>query len=309
MTSTRVRLRLRAELHLIGVAVWRGLVRLLNSSDLTHAAAIAYYALLSLFPFVLLMLSVLGWAAAEESDRIAVENFVFRYLPARVDLVSTQLEGLRRMSPQVGVAGGLGLIWASLGVFNAITGAVNEAWGVAQRRSFWKHRIASFIMFAAASGAILASLLIVSTLGMAGIGWVGALLSRIPWMGGVQALLIHYAASLVLVTALALVFYFVPNAPVRFRDVWVGAVFTGVLWTGAFNGFSAYLGINRQFALLQGSVTGAVACLIWVYLSSIILIYGVEFTAAYARLRRGRSEDLPASGPVDDAAAEKVMGG
>jgi membrane protein len=295
----RVRLRLQAELHLAGLAAWRGLVRFLSGNDLTHAASIAYYALLSLFPFLLLILSILGAATADEQDRLAVLNLVFRYFPTRLDFVTGQLDGLRQRSVQVGVAGGLGLMWASLGVFGAITSAVNEAWGVAARRGFWKHRAVSFLMLLAAGLAILTFLVVVSALEVAQASSFGVLIARVPWLVGVQALVLRYVASILLTLAVGLMFYFLPNARVRFRDVWVGALVTAVLWTFAFDGFSWYIGWNRQLQLIHGSITAAVVFLLWMYVSAIILIYGVEFTAAHARLRRGRRETAPAAPPLD----------
>src|SRR5205085_10754147 len=131
-------------------AAWRGLVELVNSNDLTHAAAIAYYALLSLFPFLLLIISMLGSVTANDADRQNVLNFVFRYFPTQLDFVTVQLDAFRQTRVQVGVAGSLALIWASLGVFGAITSAVNEAWGVEKQRSFLKHRMVSFLMLVAA---------------------------------------------------------------------------------------------------------------------------------------------------------------
>ena len=130
MTPGRILRRLRAELRFSGLAAWRGLVELVNSNDLTHAAAIAYYALLSFFPFLLLVISMLGSITADEKDRIAVLTFVFRYFPTQLDFVSQQLDAFTQTRAQIGVAAGLGLIWASLGVFGAVTSAVNEAWGV-----------------------------------------------------------------------------------------------------------------------------------------------------------------------------------
>lgn len=72
MTPARILLRLRAELAFSGLAAWRALVRLVNSNDVTHAAAIAYYALLSFFPFLLLVISMLGSVTADDADRLAV---------------------------------------------------------------------------------------------------------------------------------------------------------------------------------------------------------------------------------------------
>ena len=161
MTPARILLRLRAELTFSGLAAWRGLVRLINSNDLTHSAAIAYYALLSLFPFLLLVISMLGSITADEGDRLAVLTFVFRYFPTQFEFVNTQLDAFRQTRVQLGLAGGLALIWASLGVFGAVTSAVNDAWGVEKQRSFLRHRMVSFLMLVAGGGVMILGLLFV----------------------------------------------------------------------------------------------------------------------------------------------------
>jgi membrane protein len=276
--------RLKADLRFSGVAAWRGLIRLLTGNDLTHAASIAYYALLSLFPFLLLVISVLGSVAADEADRLAVLSFVFRYFPTQVDFVRTQLEAFTATRVQVGVGGALALIWGSLGVFGAVTSAVNEAWGVEKQRSFLKHRLVSFIM-----------LLLVSAVEIAEASWFGVMLARFQWLQPLQSLTVTYSATILFIIAVGLIYYFIPNAKTRFRDVWVGAILTGVLWRLAFSGFSWYIGRSGQLTLIHGSVAAVVVFLLWVYVSSVILMYGVEFTAAYARFRRHRPEQIPAA--------------
>jgi membrane protein len=92
-----------------------------------------------------------------------------------------------------------------------------------------------------------------------------------------------------------LIYYFVPNAKVRFRDVWIGAVVTGLLWKGALEGFSWFVRDMSRFTRVNGSIAVVVVFLVWVYTQAAILLYGVEFTAAYARLRRGRPEDVSAA--------------
>ena len=91
-----------------------------------------------------------------------------------------------------------------------------------------------------------------------------------------------------------LIFYFVPNAAVRFRDVWVGAILTGLLWRVALAGFSRYVRDLHRFSV-HGSIAAVVVFLVWVYITAVILLYGVEVTAAYARLRRRRPEEIPAA--------------
>ena len=167
MTRARPLRRLRAELRFSGLAAWRGFVELINSNDLTHAAAIAYYSLLSLFPFFLLIISILGSITADEEDRMAVLTFVFRYFPTQFEFVTSQLDALRQTRIPIGIAGGLALIWGSLGVFGAITSAVNEAWGVDKQRSFLRHRMVSFLMLVAAGGVMILALVLVSAIEVA----------------------------------------------------------------------------------------------------------------------------------------------
>jgi membrane protein len=294
VTPARILLRLRAELTFSGLAAWRGLVRLVNSSDLTHAAAIAYYALLSLFPFLLLVISILGSITADEGDRLAVLSFVFRYFPTQFDFVNTQLDAFRQTRVQLGVAGGLALIWASLGVFGAVTSAVNDAWGVEKQRSFLKHRMVSFLMLVAGGGVMILGLLLVGAVQVAQASWFGVMLTRFRWLQALQTLTFTYSATILLIVAVGLIYYFIPNAKTRFRDVWVGAVLTGILWRIAFDGFSWYIG-RSGLSFIHGSIAAVVVFLLWIYVSSVILMFGVEFTAAYARLRRRRPDEMPAA--------------
>jgi membrane protein len=287
--------RARAELRLSGHAAWRGVIELVNSNDLTHAASIAYYALLSFFPFILLVISMLGSVTADEADRIAVLTFVFRYFPTKLDFITAQLDAFRETRVRVGVAGGLALIWASLGVFGAITSAVNEAWGVEKQRSFLKHRMVSFLMLVAAGCVMVLALLAVSAIEVASATWFGVMLSRFHWLTALQTYTFRWLSTILLILGVGLVFYFIPNAKTRFRDVWVGAVLTGLLWRGTFTGFAWYIQHNSRLTLIHGSIAAVVVFLLWVYVSSVILMYGVEFTATYARMRRRRPDEMPAA--------------
>ena len=152
----------RRELRLWGQAAWRAFIGLVSRNDLTHAASIAYYSLLSLFPFLLLIISILGVVTTDETDRAKVLGFVLRYFPTRIDFMTDQLDAFRADRVRIGVAGGIALAWASLGFFGAVTSAVNEAWGVEKQRSFWKHRLVSFLMLVAASAAMAVALMFVS---------------------------------------------------------------------------------------------------------------------------------------------------
>ena len=286
---------MRLECRFSGQAAWRALVRLVGGNDATHAASIAYYALLCLFPFLLLVMSVLGAVTADEADRAKVVGFLFTSFPARLDFLTDQLDAFREKRLGIGVAGALALIWASLGFFGAVTSAVNEAWGVETPRGFWKHRLVSFLMLVAAGSTMAVALVFVSFLQVAQASWFGQVLARFDWLVTLQTFIFRYLATLLLVLGVGLVFYFIPNARTRFRDVWVGALLTAALWQGAFSGFSWYVRHNQGLWMIHGSIAAVVVFLLWIYISSVILMYGVEFTAAFARLRRHRRDDMPAA--------------
>lgn len=279
-----VRRRAVRHLRLAAVAAWRGLGELYNGDGLTHAAAIAYYALLSFFPFLLLLLSLLGSLTADPSDRDAVIAFVFRYFPRQFDFITRQFDAFRGQTVQLGIGGLLALTWASLGVFNAVSSAVNSAWGVEQRRSFLRHRLVSFLMMLSASGVFVVALLLASARKVAETQWFFTMVEHLGWLAWLGGLTASYAATLLLVGCVALVFYFIPYVKVRFRDVWPGAIITGLLWQGAFAAFSWYARDLARWNVIHGSIAAVIVFLIWIYVCAVVLLYGVGMTAAYVRL-------------------------
>jgi membrane protein len=280
--------RTRAFVHLTGLSAWRGLLGFTQRDNLTYAASIAYYALLSLFPCFLLAFALLGRLTADESSRNAVLAFVLQYFPSRFEFIAMQLDSIRDGGLTLGVAGTLGLLWGALGVFGAVTTAVNYAWGIehAPPRTFWMHKLASFLMLIVAGLMLLVAMLLVSASHVVGASWFAGVSAGFPGLYVLRSFTVRNATTLLFILVVGFVYYFVPNTKVRFRDVWIGAVVTGLLWKGALEGFSWYVGDMARFTRINGSIAAVVVFLVWVYVQAAILLYGVEFTAAYARLRR-----------------------
>lgn len=264
-------------------SAWRGFIRFYNNDDLTYASSVAFFALLSFFPFLLLALSLLGMATADEAARAAVLAFVMRYLPGQFDFITGQIDALRQSMFGLGLAGSLLMGWAALGVFGAITTAVNYSWGVEKQPNYFQHKLVSFLMMAAAGVLLLMALLVVSLRDAVATSWFAEVTRGAPWLTVVSTFAFRGSTTMLLVGVVGLIYYFVPNTRVRFRDVWVGAVVTGVLWRLALEGFSWYVRDPSRFSV-HGSISAVVAFLFWVYISSIILLYGVEFTATFAEL-------------------------
>jgi len=148
-------------------------------------------------------------------------------------------------------------------------------------------------MMSTATLLLFATLLVLSASKASGTPWSALLFSQMPVLQSLSGFGNKLTTFLLFVLIVGLIFYFVPNTTVRFRDVWPGAVLTALLWRGAFEGFSWYLRSWAR-ASIHGSIATVVWFLIWIYISAVLLLYGVEFTAAIARIRReGRKPPVP----------------
>ncbi len=292
--------RVRRALRLAWRATGRGVVEYYNSNNLTFASSIAYYALLSLFPFVLVVLSVLSRLAlkAGSPTNETLLHMVERALPTNFGFVGTQLGELARAPVELNVAGTVVTLWASMGVFGAITSAVNHAWGVEQNYSFLKHKLIAFLMMLAAGLLAVIALLLVGAAQMVEANWFTTIRETYPTFNVVTGFLSRNASTPIFILVVGLIYYFIPNAKVRLRDVWFGAILAGVLWSLAFEGFAWYVRDLSRFTV-HGSVAAVVVFLVWIYFSAVILLYGVEVTAAYARLRTHTPSESPAAPPLE----------
>ena len=270
----------------VGLAAWRALVRFLNSDNLTYASSISFYALLSLFPLFLLLLSILGSATTDEDSRLRVFNFVLRYFPRQFDFITAQVDAFRQQRIRMGLAASLLMIWSSLGVFGAITTAVNYAWKVDRQPNYFKHKMVAFLMLVASGVLLLAALVLISAGSVIEANWFANAVGTLPALDWLRGLWARWASTLLFIMVTGLIFYFVPNTnKVRFRDVWPGAIIAGLLWRGALAGFSWYVRDLSRFSV-HGTIASVVVFLLWVYLSAVVLLYGVELTVAYAQIRR-----------------------
>jgi len=292
--------RARRAVNLAVRAAGRGVIEFYRSDNLTFAASIAYYTLLSLFPFLLLVLTLIGriTIGQEGAGGERLITLITSALPSRFEFLSTQAEGMAAAPLRLSVAGTLVTLWASMGVFGAITSAVNYAWGVEKSYSFLTHKLVAFLMMAAAGLLAVTALALVSAAQVVEANWFAGILMRYPEWSKLSGLVYNNAATLIFILVVGMIYYFIPNAQVRLRDVWFGAVLAGVLWRLAFDGFAWYVRDLSRFSV-HGSIGAVVVFLIWIYLSAVILLYGVEVTAAYARLRKHLPQQVPAAPPLE----------
>lgn len=248
-------------------------------------AALAYYTVFSLVPFLVVVIALIGLVLGQEAAQSAILSHIATLVG---DQSAAAIKDMiqRADQPSTGlVATGLAvvtLLFGASGVFGQLQDALNTVWGVEPKegRGVWgfiKDRFLSFVAVLGTGFLLLVSLILSSALAAFG-KWFSGLLP-LP-----EALLhlFNFVLSFVVVTGLfALIFKVLPDARVAWRDVWVGALLTAALFTIGKYALGLYLG-KSNVASAYGAAGSLVLILLWVYYSAQILLYGAEFTQVYA---------------------------
>lgn len=253
------------------------------------AAALAYYALFSIAPLLLIAISIVGLVFGAETARAGVMEQIHGLVGEpgargiEQMLRGVQDENTNRVAGLVGV---ILLLFGASGVFAQLKLALNTIWETAapQRgliRSFVRDRFLSFAMVLVIGFLLLVSLLVSSALSALGAYMTGLLPgSEGMWEG------INFIVSAGIITLLfALIFKFIPDTRIHWRDVWIGALFSALLFTLGKSLIGLYLG-RSAVGSAYGAAGSLVVVLVWVYYSSLLLLLGAEFTHMQAR-RRG----------------------
>lgn len=271
-------------------------------------AALAYYAMFSIAPLLFIAIAIAGLFFGAE----AVRGAVFAQLADLMGRESAQAiqEMLAHVSrPATGtfatVAGGVGLLLGASGVFSELQSAMDVIWRVppqAKPAGIWgflRTRLLTFGMVLGLGFLVVVSLLLSTALAALGKWWGGYLEG---WQYVAQAL--DVVVNLVVLTGVfGAIFKFMPTKPVPWRDVWVGAAVTAVLFTIGKFLIGLYLG-KSSVASSFGAFGSVVVVMVWVYYSAQIFYLGAEFGWVYSHRYGSRREPAhpasPAPGPGSD---------
>jgi membrane protein len=200
--------------------------------------------------------------------------------------------------PAVTLTGAGALLLGGLGAFAQLQDAFDTIWGVTPRHGGLMHilraRLVAFVMAVAVAFLLLASLIVQTVLASVRDYAVSQHLD-VPLMSAA----VNVILPLVVATGLfAVMFKFLPQVQLSWQDIWPGAILTAVLFTVGKNVISLYLG-RTAVSSATGAAGSLLIVLIWVYYSSLILLFGAEFTQIYVRCyRRHRAQPNPDTVPV-----------
>ncbi len=272
------------------------------AGDASHnAAGVAYFAIFSLFPLLLGVLSILGMVLASEELQQRFITFATSNLPGSAQFVESNLKEIIRFRGALGVGAVLGSLWLGTAVFAAISRAVNRAWGISRNRPFYSALPHRFLM-----GLVTGGLFLLSTAATSFIQLFTTFQQAMPWQwfflnaeaGRTAVYLIPWAITLLI---FLLIYRFEPRCQTYWRYVWPGALVASLLFEGAKFLFMWYLENMAVFDQVHGSLASVVVLLLWVYLSALILILGAQISHEYELLYRpGATREEPQDGEADE---------
>jgi membrane protein len=264
----------------------------------TYAAALAYRGLFGLFPFVLIVVVVVGVLGLPEFFDRLIEHArsgssqpVPQQLDPMVERGREQVQPLERMIEQAEEQAGGALLffgvaaalWSISALARTLTEAFNAAYEVTETRRRWKVSALSL-----AFGPILALMVIVSVglmlIGLRLVGRIAEVVGLDEWFVLLWGWLRFPVALFLLAVVLSVIYRFGPDAKQRFRSVVLGAALAVALWTISSVGFSFYLANFANYGVTYGSLGAAVGLLLYLYLSASVVLLGAEVNAAIYHL-------------------------
>jgi membrane protein len=272
------------------------------------AAQLAYFALLSFFPFAMFLLTLVGYIPLHGLDQ-QILGAIYSVMPPEVaKLCDSTLHEI------VGKQHGLLLwttltfaLWTASGGASGLITALNRAYDVSETRAAWKIKVRALVV---TLGGVVT--VIIATAAML----VGPEIVRRIWgffgFGGafdqLWAIARWPVATLTMMTMVACMYFFLPNVHQRWRFITPGSTVAVLAWILASLGFRAYVTHFGSYARSYGALGTVVILLVWLYLSGLMIILGGEINAILDRVRKGmvHTEEEPGPTTVPDPGAAEA---
>ncbi len=252
---------------------------------LSLGAAMAYYAAFSLGPLLVLAVGLAGLLFGQEKMHHEILRQLTEYLgPKSATLVESMMGAqFKHGSLTATIIGGSALVFGATGVFSQLQASLNIIWGVTSKPGHGlglliRDRLLSLAMVLAIGFLLLVSMALTGFV-TAFTHVIGQMISVPDWVAPIFEALTSFIVSVLM---FALIFKVLPDVKIRWRDVGVGAVITGLLLTLGKFLLGLYLA-HEISASAYGAGSAFIVILLYVYYASVILFIGAEFTVVYAR--------------------------
>src|SRR5690348_7084188 len=264
----------------------------------THLAAmVAYFALLSFVPLVFLTLSLFGLAHRAQASDFFIRELKHAFPGTSLDSIIKLVRRVQNNAAALGIIGGIGLLWSSVSLFSALESALNIVYGLPNRR-FLQGKLLAAALTASVLVTLFASL-VVGALGVSVLKHNLGAFADSP----VLAYIVSIGASLTGVfTFLLVVYRWLPNTRVEFREALPGAMVGAVALEASFQGLPIFVRLADVNVTLR-TLGGPAILLLWLYVMANVIVFGGEINWWWRERRReaaasvrltGREEAPPA---------------
>ncbi|MCT2534437.1 YihY/virulence factor BrkB family protein [Aquibacillus koreensis] len=257
--------------------------RMLDDDVFGLSAQLAYFFLLSLFPFMIFLVTLIGYLPIQEID---VLNFIDEYAPEQImRLLDENLNQImnNRNGGLLSV-GIIGTLWSASNGINAIVRSFNAAYNVEETRSFIASRLIAIVLTVAMLIVIIIAFLLPifgKAIGVYLFSFIGLSEDFIQ----VWETLRWVVSSIVFFIVLLALYTLAPNKKIHIKDVAVGAAFATIGWQLVSLAFSFYVNTMGNYSATYGSLGGVIVLMIWFFITGVIIITGGEINALL-KLRR-----------------------
>jgi membrane protein len=251
------------------------------------AAQLAYYLILALFPFILVLVSLMGTFGSQELAS-EVLGYFRQVMPQQayevIETFTGNIISGDAEAPELFTFGILFTIWAASGAFAALINALNRAYDVQETRPFWKVRVIAILMTLGLSVLILVGVLLL-VLGPQ----IGEVIANLFGLGDLFELVWDVArwpaALFFMVLTVALLYYFAPDVNQPFRWITPGGLIGVLLWVLASVAFNFYVSNFGSYNKTYGSIGAVIVLLLYLYISSLAILFGATLNATLVRMK------------------------
>ncbi|MBA1194388.1 YihY/virulence factor BrkB family protein [Pseudomonas entomophila] len=265
-----------------GLPVHKVLIRTVNEflddEMSTYASALAYQMLFSLFPFLLFLIALIGFLHLPDFFswlRLQAELVLPGQALEQVNPVIDQLQQSQGGLLSVGIV--IALWTASAGV-RLMMSAMNAAYDVPEGRPVWK-RIPLSVLYTIGFAGMLLSVAALMVLGPQVMEWIASQVGLGDFIVTVWTVLRWPVIIILMMIAVALMYYLMPDVKQQFRFITPGSVLAVVVWIGASLGFGFYVKNFADYNAMYGSIGTIIVLLLYFYISSAVLLLGAEMNA------------------------------
>ncbi|MEP6596423.1 MAG: YihY/virulence factor BrkB family protein [Ginsengibacter sp.] len=259
---------------------------------LKYSASLAYYTIFSLAPMLIVIISLSGMLFGKE----AMQGHIYAQIK---DLVGSEAAiQIQEIIKNIHITGGgffastasiVILLIGATGIFGEVQDSLNKIWGlrVKTKKTWWKlilNRLLSFSLILSIGFIMMVSLLLNAVISAFG-NYIGRYLSNfsVTFIQATDNILTFIATTFLF----GLMFKLLPDAKIKWKDVFIGGLITSFFFTLGKLGIGYYLG-HSNLATVYGAAGSVIIIMVWVYYSAVILYLGAEFTKVYAKLHGGK---------------------